>query len=166
MAAEIGVLSRLGGWLLSKLRQKEHNLKAYYAPYYEEAEKLVVEHVQVINWLGDECHTYTGFTEEQIEESFRETQAHNEWVHKNAAQIANGKSLEQMRVDVINLVARIDDAVDPALIDSLKDYSRNLAEADELGEYHFLVDQSKNLLKLVRDLKGKIPTVHSKSAIQ
>ncbi|HIF9077188.1 TPA: hypothetical protein ACX6NV_002040 [Photobacterium damselae] len=166
MAAEVGVLSKGFGWLLNKFRHKEQNLKTFYMPYYQEAEKLIVEHVQVINWLDDECHTYTGFTEEEIEQSFRDAQAHNEWVYKNASEIANGKSIEQMRVDVINLIARIDGAVDLALIESLNDYQKNLAEADMLGEYHFLVEQSKNLLTLVRDLKGKIPTVHSKSGVQ
>ena len=165
MSAELSIFAKLGGWFLSKIRLKEQNLKSYYTPYYEQAEALIVQHVKVFNWLGDECNTYTGATEEQIEESYRQMQEHNSYVYKKASDLANGKSIEDMRVDVINLVADLDGIVDQSLIDALNSYQQDLADADSINEYEFMVPVSRDLLNKIRELKGTIPTVHKNSKV-
>lgn len=153
-------------WLKNKLREKEKNLKDHFRPYYQEIEDIMVRHVQIVNWLAQEQNSFGSSTEKEAEEQYEELQAHNEKVHENAFKASSGANLEDMANEIENLIAAKSDVIDSSLIKSLADYRDLCMEAHHLGEYHFLLAPCRETLKLTRECKAQIPSLHGDCIVE
>lgn len=148
------------------VRDKERNLKDYYLPYYIEVESILSTHLPVITLLNQEVTSYLHTTEEDMIQQLEDIEAHNEEVFDAAAHAAQGKSIKDMAREIDSLVIKLKGTISTSLIVSLEQYARNLYEANEIGEYHFLQSPCQNALNLTRDLKANIPSVHSNTHVQ
>ncbi|MCG9661214.1 hypothetical protein [Vibrio mediterranei] len=143
------------------VREKEKNQKDFFLPYYSEVEDVLSKHLPVITWLNREVTTFSHGSEEEMIAQIEIIEEHNKEVFEAADKASEGKSIKDMAQEVENLVIKVKGTVDQSLIVSLEQYIRDLYEADNISEYHFLQDPCQNILDLTRDLKSKIPTVHS-----
>ncbi|KAB7704653.1 hypothetical protein GBN32_17430 [Plesiomonas shigelloides] len=148
------------------LRAKEQLQKEYYLPYYNEVETILSQHITVISWLNEIVTSYSYTTDDDMHLLMEEVRAHNLEVTNAAEQAAQGKSIKSMAREIDNLVIRLNGTIDPSLITSLQQYAKDLYDADEINEFHFLQDPCQNSLNLTRDLKARIPSIHSNSNIQ
>lgn len=153
-------------WVKTKLREKEKNLKDHFRPYYQEVEEVMVRHVQTVNWLAQEQNSWCSSSEDDGAERYEELQTHNEKVHDNAFKASSGASLEDMAYEIENLIASKSDVIDSTLIKSLTHYKGLCLEAHSLGEYHFLLSPCQETLKLTRECKAKIPTIHGNKIVE
>ncbi|MEZ8346397.1 hypothetical protein AB4456_03555 [Vibrio splendidus] len=170
MGIELKSITRIFSFLYSKTKQHfrdtERNQKEFFLPYYNEVENVMERHKACIRWLNEEVNSYCHVAEEDMPALLEEIDQHNKQIFNNAFKTGDGKSLQDMAVEIDNLVVKHEDIIHASLIDALREYSKDCYTAHQLGEYHFLVDPSNNILALVRDLKGKIPTVHANQIVE
>ncbi|WP_421261375.1 hypothetical protein [Aeromonas jandaei] len=149
------------------LREREENLKIHYAPYYLNVEKILSKHLAVITWLNEHISSYcSSLNDDDMCQQMIDIKEHNEYVSEAASKSANGMTVRDMQVEILNLVTSLQGVVYPSLIESLNQYSEDLREADHLGQYDFLTERCQNTLNLTRDLRAKIPTIHKESAVE
>lgn len=163
-------LPKLAAWAFnlfkSKLREKEKNLKSHFKPYYQDVEDIMVRHVQIINWLNQEQNSWCSSNDDDGAEQYEELQAHNEIIYENASKASGGASLEDMANEIENLIAAKSNVIAPKLIKSLANYKGLCLEAHQLGEYHFLLAPCQETLKLTRECKAQIPSLHGDCTVE
>lgn len=148
------------------LRDKERNQKEFYLRYYEDVEQVMERHKTVIVWCNEEINSYVHVADEDMPAMLEELEQHNTQMFENASKASDGKNFHDMAVEIDNLIVKHEGVLHDSLIDALKEYARDCYTAHELGEYHFLADPSRNILDLIRDLKGRIPTVHAGKVVE
>ncbi|BBM67081.1 hypothetical protein VA249_37270 [Vibrio alfacsensis] len=171
MAYELGksitTLLKAGyGKVKQHFRDKERNQKDFFLRYYEDVEQVMERHKTTIMWVNEEINSFVHVDEEDMPAMLKELEEHNKQVFENAFKASEGNNFHDMAVEIENLIAKHDGVLHESLILALKEYAKDCYEAHKLGEYHFLEDPSKNILVLVRDLKGRIPTVHGDAIVE
>jgi hypothetical protein len=153
-------------WLKNKLREKEKNLKDHFKPYYQNVEDVMVRHVQIINWLAQEQNSWFSTCDDDGAEQYEELEAHNKMIHENALKVSGGTSLEGMANEIENLIAANSGIIAPKLINSLLAYKGLCLDAHQLCEYHFLLAPCHETLRLTRECKAQIPSLHGNCPVE
>lgn len=170
MAVEFKSITKLFSFAYSKFKQHvrdtERNQKEYFLPYYNEVESVMERHKACIRWLNEEVNSYCHVADEDMPALLEEIDQHNKQIFENAFKTGDEKSLHDMAVEIDNLIVKHDGILHDSLIDALTEYSKDCYIAHDLGEYHFLADPSSNILVLIRDLKGRIPTIHASQVVE
>ncbi|MCF5904931.1 MULTISPECIES: hypothetical protein [Aeromonas] len=149
------------------LRERETNLKAHYAPYYLSVEEILSRHLIEISWRNKYISSFSSSSnDDDMRQQMIDIKEHNDFISEAASKSANGMTLNDMQIEILNLVTKLQGIVSPSLIESLNQYSEELRDAQYLGECDFLTDPCQNTLNLTRDLRAKIPTIHKDSDIE